>query len=187
MRAIVFVSLVLLSACASNQTPYVLTTRWKDAPVPAAADYADPASWSALPNRFDAADLVPRKSLFQDNQANAKADVFFIHPTIFTYKPENEYVWNASMTDAALNVRVDSSTILNQATAFNAAGRIFAPRYRQAHYQAFVTEFKEDKAAALDLAYSDVKRAFDYYLAHHNNGRPIIIAGHSQGTVHATR
>ncbi|MEN9704078.1 MAG: hypothetical protein RLZZ209_1506 [Bacteroidota bacterium] len=80
MRAIVFVSLVLLSACASNQTPYVLTTRWKDAPVPAAADYADPASWSALPNRFDAADLVPRKSLFQDNQANAKADVFFIHP-----------------------------------------------------------------------------------------------------------
>ena len=86
MRALVFVSLLLLSACASNQTPYVLTTRWKDAPVPAAADYADPASWSALPSRFDAADLVPRKSLLQDSQANAKADVFFIHPTIFTYK-----------------------------------------------------------------------------------------------------
>jgi hypothetical protein len=91
------------------------------------------------------------------------------------------------MTDAALNMRTDSSTILNQATAFNAAGRVFAPRYRQAHYQAFVTEYKEDKAAALDVAYSDVKRAFEYYLAKENKGRPIIIAGHSQGTVHATR
>lgn len=187
MRALFILSLFLLSACASNQTPYVLTTRWKDAPQPAAADYADPNSWSALPSRFDAADLVPRKSSLKDNQAESKADVFFIHPTIFTYKPENEYVWNASMSDAALNMRTDSSTILNQATAFNAAGRVFAPRYRQAHYQAFVTEYKEDKAAALDLAYSDVKRAFEYYLAKENKGRPIIIAGHSQGTVHATR
>jgi hypothetical protein len=140
-------------------------------------DYSDPAAWSALPDRKDAADLLPLKSTLKDGQAEAKADVFFIHPTIFTYKPENEYVWNASMTDAALNSRVDSSTILNQATAFNAAGRIFAPRYRQAHYQAFVTEFKEDKAAALDVAYSDVKRAFEYYLARkqrqtHHHCRP---------------
>ncbi len=187
MRALLLLSILFLSACASNQTPYVLTTRWKDAPQPSAMDYSDLAAWSALPTRKDAADLLPLKSTLKDGQAEAKADVFFIHPTIFTYKPENEYVWNASMTDAALNSRVDSSTILNQATAFNAAGRIFAPRYRQAHYQAFVTEFKEDKAAALDVAYSDVKRAFEYYLAKENKGRPIIIAGHSQGTVHATR
>ena len=187
MRALLLLSILFLSACASNQTPYVVNTRWKDAPQPSEMDYSDPAAWAALPNRKDAADLLPLKSTLKDGQAEAKADVFFIHPTIFTYKPENEYVWNASMTDAALNSRVDSSTILNQATAFNAAGRIFAPRYRQAHYQAFVTEFKEDKAAALDVAYSDVKRAFEYYLAKENKGRPIIIAGHSQGTVHATR
>lgn len=187
MRALAFLCLLFLSACASNQTPYVLSTRWKDAPQPAEMDYANPAAWAALPSRYDAADLIPRKSKLQDGQADAKADVFFIHPTIFTYKPENEYAWNASMTDAALNTSVDSSTILNQATAFNAAGRVFAPRYRQAHYQAFVTEYKEDKDAALDVAYSDVKRAFDYYVTHENKGRPIIIASHSQGTVHATR
>ena len=187
MRALVLLSLFFLGACASNQTPYVLSTRWKDAPQPVAADYSKSSSWSALPDKKDAADLVPKKSVLQDGQAEAKADVFFIHPTIFTYKPENEFVWNASMTDDALNQRVDSSTILNQATAFNAAGRIYAPRYRQAHYQAFVTEYKEDKDAALDLAYSDVKRAFEYYLANYNNGRPIILASHSQGTVHATR
>lgn len=39
----------------------------------------------------------------------------------------------------------------------------------------------------MDLAYADVKAAFGFYLAHFNHGRPIIIAGHSQGTAHATR
>ncbi|MEN9960392.1 MAG: hypothetical protein RL045_643, partial [Bacteroidota bacterium] len=72
MRALVFLSVLFLSACAS-QTPYVLSTRWKDAPQPAPMDYADPASWAALPSRFDAADLVPRKSFLKDEQANAKA------------------------------------------------------------------------------------------------------------------
>lgn len=187
MRYLLILSILFASSCASNQKMHVLNTRWKDAPQPIEMDYADPAAWSALPTTKDAADLTPHKTTLKDGQTEAKADVFFIHPTIFTYKPENEFVWNASMKDAALNTLVDSTTILNQATAFNASGRIYAPRYRQAHYHAFVTEFKEDKAAALDLAYSDVKRAFEYYLAHENKGRPIIIAGHSQGTVHATR
>ena len=38
---------------------------------------------------------------------------------------------------------------------------------------------------AFKLAYGDVKAAFQYYLSHYNNGRPIIIASHSQGTVMA--
>ena len=38
---------------------------------------------------------------------------------------------------------------------------------------------------AFDTAYIDVKRSFEYYLKHYNNGRPIIIASHSQGTNHA--
>ena len=38
-----------------------------------------------------------------------------------------------------------------------------------------------------DIAYEDIKTAFVYYLAHYNNGRPVIIASHSQGTKHAGR
>ena len=93
----------------------------------------------------------------------------------------------SEMVRLGLNKKVDESTILNQASIFNGAGRIYAPRYRQAHYFAFVTPFKEDKEAALNLAYNDVKKAFEYYLAHYNQKRPLIIASHSQGTVHATR
>jgi hypothetical protein len=40
---------------------------------------------------------------------------------------------------------------------------------------------------ALDLAYSDLKTAFEYYLKHENKDRPIVIAGHSQGALHAVR
>ena len=168
-------------------TPVTLQVRWKDSPIPPASDYADANNWAALPTKKDAADLVPKGSPFQDEQATAKADIFFIHPTILTYEPTNEFKWNASFSDTYLNAKVDNSTILNQATIFNAAGRVYAPRYRQAHYHAFVTSFKEDKAAALDVAYSDVKKAFQYYLTHYNKGRPIIIASHSQGTIHATK
>jgi hypothetical protein len=32
-----------------------------------------------------------------------------------------------------------------------------------------------------------VKTAFLYYLQHYNNGRPIIIASHSQGATHGKR
>ena len=37
------------------------------------------------------------------------------------------------------------------------------------------------------MAYADIKAAFEFYLKHHNNGRPIIIAAHSQGTFHSGR
>ena len=37
------------------------------------------------------------------------------------------------------------------------------------------------------MAYADVKTAFDYYLQHWNNGRPIVIAGHSQGAKFAEK
>lgn len=151
-------------------------------PVP---DYGAKESWAALPDMQDMADLVPKKSGLTDNQADAIADVFFIHPTIYTYEPVNEYKWNADVGDYDLNQKVDASTIKNQATVFNGSCKVYAPRYRQAHYSAFTTDDKSSADSALDLAYQDVKAAFQYYLDHFHQNRPIIIASHSQGTVHA--
>ena len=73
-----------------------------------------------------------------------------------------------------------------QASVFNQVGRIYAPRYRQAHIKSFYDSTENGKAA-LDFAYEDVKKAFEYYLRNYNNGRPIIIASHSQGSFHARR
>ena len=68
---------------------------------------------------------------------------------------------------------------------FNEAGAIWAPRYRQATFGAFLTD-KEAAAKALDLAYRDVAAAFDEFLREAGD-RPIILAGHSQGALHLVR
>ena len=39
----------------------------------------------------------------------------------------------------------------------------------------------------MELAYQDVKAAFQYYLEHYNQGRPLVMASHSQGSYHAMR
>jgi Protein of unknown function (DUF3089) len=186
MKQLFFFGLVFfLFSC--NRGPIVLKSHFDPNNIPPEIDYTKEESWAALPNKVDFADSLPKIKGIKDGQKNAKVDVFFIHPTIFTYEPTNNYVWNGDINDAKLNDRTDNSTILNQATAFNGSCSVYAPRYRQAHYYSFVTEDKDDSQSALNLAYSDVKKAFEYYLKNHNNNRPIIIASHSQGTVHAKR
>ncbi|MEO6707554.1 MAG: DUF3089 domain-containing protein [Ginsengibacter sp.] len=114
------------------------------------------------------------------------ADVFFIYPTTYTDR-RMPMGWNAEIDDAALNKKTDNSAILYQASVFNKYCRVFSPRYRQANLNAFYTKDKSAGDAALDLAYQDVRNAFVYYLKNYNRGRPIIIASHSQGTLHAGR
>ena len=81
--------------------------------------------------------------------------------------------WNASIEDRKLNDKTDGSTILYQASIFNGAGKVYAPRYRQAHLHAYFTNKRKGEAQkAFELAYADVKAAFEYYLQHYNQGRP---------------
>ncbi len=184
-----FLSMFLLIASLSGckKMPYQLKSHFSENLIPQAPDYSKIENWASLPIKNDPADQVPLKSDLKDGQAEAKVDVFFLHPTIFTKQPTNQYEWNADVNDETMNQSVDNSTILNQASTFNGSGKIYAPRYRQAHYHAYVTDNKEDKKKSLDLAYSDIKSSFEYYLKNYNQGRPIVIASHSQGTTHATR
>jgi hypothetical protein len=164
---------------------YLIPTRFNQSPTPPAPDYCNSNHWSALPFINDQADQCPKG--YVHNQDKAEADVFFIHPTTYTEKPKTIYAWNHDLRDASLNDGVDNSATLFQASAFNLAGKVYVPRYRQAHYSVFLTSHPEDKQAALDTAYSDVSAAFQYFLDHYNQGRPFIIASHSQGTIHAAR
>jgi len=108
------------------------------------------------------------------------AAVFFIHPTSYL----NRAHWNAPLEDKEANERA-ALFLRGQASAFNGAGAVWAPRYRQATFGAFLTS-KEDAQQALDLAYRDVTAAFDQFLTEAGD-RPIILAGHSQGALHLTR
>ena len=149
--------------------------------VPSAPDYSLPGNWAALPGKTDNADLLPGSKLI-DRQDQSSVDVFFLHPTTYTRKGN---VWNGSLTDNKLNQKTDKTTIKYQASIFNGVGRVFAPRYRQANLSSFYSDNKQAAKYALDLAYQDLVSAFEYYLEHYNNGRPILIAAHSQGALHA--
>ncbi len=155
--------------------------------LPPAPDYSKAAHWAALPDKRDAADSVPLKSNLRNNQSTAASDVFFVYPTIYTGKPDKQYPWNADVTDETMNREIQESTILNQASIFNGTCRVYAPYYRQAHLFAFYTSVAGDRDQSLELAYQDVKTAFLYYLEHYNQGRPIVIASHSQGSYHTMR
>ncbi|HQW03826.1 MAG TPA: DUF3089 domain-containing protein, partial [Saprospiraceae bacterium] len=151
--------------------------------IPDAPDYKDVHNWAALPTLHDSADCVPITT-WADEQPDARVDVFFIHPTTYTGK-SGQNQWNASLSDTKLNQQTDAYPIKYQASIFNGAGKVYAPRYRQAHLNCFFTKKTSDASHALELAYVDVKAAFQYYLEHYNQGRPFIIASHSQGTFHA--
>lgn len=185
---IIFVLGVITLSPACRSRSYTVKKRFKEVATPAPPDYTKTANWFALPGQNDVADLVAgSKATTFTTGDSLKADVFFVYPTIFTGKATDEYLWNANVDNTLLNKRIQNTTIKYQATAFNGAGRMYIPKYRQAQLTAYYTKHAEDAIAAFDTAYSDVKRAFAYYLEHYNNGRPIIIASHSQGTNHAER
>ena len=186
LRFCSFLILLILFASCSGKVN-VLKGGFKQSRVPPRPDYSKDKYWASLPTKSDAADSTPNKSNLQNLQSSAPADVFFIYPTIFTGKPSNHFQWNADVNDSILNYRIQTSAILNQASIFNEACRVYSPYYRQAHLYAFYTPNREDGDSALNLAYQDVKAAFEYYLKNFNQGRPIIIASHSQGSYHAER
>lgn len=125
---------------------------------PAAADYANPAHWISVPVVVD-----------------KKVDVFYLAPT----------AWR-KMDDKAPNIcEIDDPTLLigakaafgRQATAFETVGNLFAPYYRQAD----LSPIEREKVIG-GIPTADAVAAFDYFIKHLNNGRPFILAGHSQGS-----
>ncbi|WP_462251341.1 DUF3089 domain-containing protein [Ferruginibacter sp.] len=176
-----FVILILFFSCAKKN--FSSAPQYQFISVDKKPDYNNFDYWAAHPWKKDLSDSVPkplRKSVITDSSV----DVFFLHPTTLTDK--NDSRWNADIDDAVINSKTDYSTILYQASAFNEQTRVFAPRYRQANIKAFYIAEKEAEKY-FDTAYEDIRTAFLFYLTNLNNGRPIIIAAHSQGTKHAGR
>ena len=174
MKIITLSVFLILSACKTNYDS-VAFDLYK---IPAKTDYSKTESWAVLPGNYPE-DLKP----LVKETTSKKADVFFVYPTLFTDKKNSD--WNADVTIESTKDYVRSTAVKYQASAFAAAGNLYVPFYRQAHYRIFVDGYKDQGLPAWDVAYEDVKAAFQYYLEYHNHGKPIIIAAHSQGSMHA--
>lgn len=114
--------------------------------------------------------------------APGKAAIFFIHPTSYLSSAH----WNAPLADEEANWRA-LLFVRGMASAFAGAGDVWVPRYRQAAMGAFLTRDVDTANKALDAAYLDVSAAFEQFLIEVGPDRPIILAGHSQGSLHLAR
>ncbi|MEP7223083.1 MAG: DUF3089 domain-containing protein [Novosphingobium sp.] len=141
-------------------------------PLPANA-YDDPKLWYSRPGVADDPAHFRPTGLANDT-AQGQAAVFFVHPTSYFERGH----WNAPLDDAGSQATA-RQMLRGMASAFGNFPAIWAPRYRQATFGAFLSD-KPEARAALDLAYRDVAQAFAAFVAA-NPDRPIILAGHSQG------
>ena len=160
----------------------VPTISFEEAKAPAAASEYEAASmWIARPDLAgDPARWLP-EGYAAAPAPGPKAAVFFIHPTSFLDKSR----WNAPIDHEESQWRA-RLFVRHQASAFNGVGEIWAPKYRQATFGAFLTT-KADAEEALDFAYRDVLAALDTFLRQAPEDRPIILAAHSQGSLHLIR
>ncbi len=144
-----------------------------------APDYADRASWVARPDMAgNPATWAPQG---YRPAPRAAAAAFFVPPTAWLGRGR----WNAPLDDPDTNDRLDLFTRM-QATTLNGVADIWAPRYRQMSLGGFLSR-QPDSERALAVAFGDVERAFEAFLAAQPADRPLILAGHSQGALHLMR
>ncbi|MBO9497953.1 MAG: DUF3089 domain-containing protein [Novosphingobium sp.] len=186
---VVIAGFVALNLFADRLTEIAFVPSAKfEAQRPLAANaYDGPAMWFARPGsaKPDPARWQPAYAAGStpgpDEPAPPPYAVFFVHPTSYLDKA----AWNAPLDDPSANDRA-RLFLKGLASPFGGAAEMWEPRYRQATVGAFLSQ---DPAAdeALDAAYRDVEQAFAYFLAHTPKDRPIVLAGHSQGSLHLLR
>lgn len=113
---------------------------------------------------------------YLETDKTAAADVFFICPTVFSGEAD---CYNMSMDDEAARADFLGATNMEKGI-YDQQARFFAPYYQQIGLNAYELPI-EAREQYLSVAYQDVKDAFTYYMEHYNEGRPIILAGFSQG------
>lgn len=113
---------------------------------------------------------------FETDTTDKTADVFFVCPTVY-FGSDDSY--NMELTDEDTKANFLGATNMEKGI-YDSDSRFFAPYYRQAGLSAYSFETGE-REQYLEIAFDDVKNAFEYYYDNCNDGRPIILAGFSQG------
>ena len=108
-----------------------------------------------------------------------EVDVFYILPTVIMQGTDSVVPFTDETKAMAEKVYAA------QAKALSGFTNVYAPFYRQVPMN--IAETAKDAAdfaaiVARQKGHLDVFAALDYFFEHYNNGRPFILASHSQGT-----
>lgn len=146
-----------ITKAAEQYVPADIQLSAAQTPAQDALDYADADNWAYF-------------GIGEDKDA----DLFLICPTV-----DMNDEFNMSMDDE--DTKASFLGALNMERGiYEDSTRMYAPYYRQAAMKVYSLD-REEWEPYMELAYSDVSAAFAWYLEHENEGRPIILAGFSQG------
>ena len=185
-------ALTLLSAClvtglgfSQTVTPAPAQTEAPAKPAPVVKnDYSNGDNWLCRPGRQDACavdlstTVISAKGKLKQEAwaANPKApiDCFYVYPTV-----SNDRTGNSDMIPGP----EEKGVVRGQFARFASKCRVYAPMYRQITLPALRavlagTPMPMDRA----LAYNDVLDAWNSYMEHDNQGRGVVLIGHSQGS-----
>jgi hypothetical protein len=178
MRFFSFITIVIVLIISCK--PIYKSTEFNLDKTPHAPDYSQKKSWAVLPNNYpESLEKITEKYSIKNT------DIFYIYPTLLTDKKDDS--WNANIWDIDFRNEVINKAILNQASSWVKSGNLYAPLYRQAHYRIFNKKYTQQGKKAWEIAYNDIRNSFEYYLKNYNMGKPIIIAAHSQGSIHGKK
>jgi len=177
-----FVAFLFLG-CSVQNTNKLPTSSINNSPlnptiIIASVDYSNAKNWAVLPGNYPSSIKE-----FTVKNPQDSIDVFYVYPTLLVSDKDNR--WNVPIDDSIQNNKVLNIAVRFQASAWGSSGNLHVPYYQQAHIRSYLNLENGGKTALL-LAYSDVKSAFEYYLKHYNNGRGVILTGHSQGSTHVS-
>ena len=179
-------AVALMSGCASAPPPLALQ------PLPAVdiahADFANPSLWLCRPGLADDKCKVNLDATIIDTSgktkveaftpaSNPKVDCFFVYPTV-----SDDKTWSSDWTVDKMEI----DDVKLQFARFGSVCRQFAPVYRQTTLTALRIASGGPQPEGERLpqgvgGYNDVVDAWNWYMANENNGRGVILIGHSQG------
>lgn len=131
-----------------------------------APDYSQEACWFKIP------------------EITKDVDTFFIYPTEYMGTNESDPDY-APIDNPEMLEGVEMVDYKLMASVYEDSTNLFIPYYRQASFRRMGQAWKETgdvRTAVKSIPYADITAALDYYFENYNNGRPFIIASHSQGS-----
>jgi pimeloyl-ACP methyl ester carboxylesterase len=176
----------MLAAAAALSFAAPAAAQAPDAPL-TPNDYSKPETWLCWPGRDDACAVDNTATVIKADgsmsretwKADPKApiDCFYVYPTV-----SNDPGLFSDMTPNAEERRV----VEQQLARFASKCRVYAPMYRQFTLTALRAMMapgaKPPAGPRPTTNYDDVRDAWNYYLAHENKGRGVVLIGHSQGS-----
>ncbi len=142
-------------------------------------------SLTAYADETAAPDYSKKSSWYKIPAVTKDIDTFYINSTVYVMDSFKEGAPEYAPLDNEELLSGFEEEYITNASVYEASTNVFVPYYRQAgmRYAGEVGKKVGNDAAISGTPYNDITAALDYYFENYNEGRPFIIAGHSQGSI----